>query len=280
MKAAVKIGVVAPASRVDQDLAEQVTRILRRDYGTRAEITFHPQCFLSSGHFAGDDEARAGAFLAIANDPSYDVMWFARGGYGSGRLIARVLPALNDASRRKIYLGYSDLGALMGAMYASGFERLLHGPMPSDLKRDGGEAAVSRALSFLIDRDPSALEPSVSAASLTAAFNVTILSHLVGMPYEPDLSGHVVMLEEISEHLYRTDRDLLQITACPKIRNAAGIRLGRMRDIPPNDPDFGQSEEEVIEHWCRVSGIAYLGRADIGHDIANKIVPFGRLAAL
>jgi hypothetical protein len=32
----------------------------------------------------------------------------------------------------------------------------------------------------------------------------------------------------------------------------------------------------VVRHWCDVSGIPYLGRADIGHDIDNKIVPFGR----
>jgi muramoyltetrapeptide carboxypeptidase len=36
-------------------------------------------------------------------------------------------------------------------------------------------------------------------------------------------------------------------------------------------------EEAVMRHWCGVSGIPYLGRADIGHDAENKIVPFGRL---
>lgn len=279
MKASVKIGVTAPASLIYPELAESVTRIVRRDYGGRGEIIFHPQCFLSAGHFAGDDESRAAAFLEIANDPSYDVLWFARGGYGSGRIVARVLPQLNDAARQKIYLGYSDLGALMGALYASGFERILHGPMTSDLKRKGGEEAIARALSYVFDRDPAALEPTVSATTRTAAFNITILSHLVGMAYEPDLSGHVIMLEEIAEPLYRTDRDLMHIVQSPKIRNAAGIRLGRLSDVPPNDPDFGQTEEQVVEHWCKTSGIPYLGRADIGHDVHNKIVPFGRLWA-
>ena len=45
----------------------------------------------------------------------------------------------------------------------------------------------------------------------------------------------------------------------------------------PNEPEFGKTEEDVAEHWCRVSGIPYLGRADIGHDVDNKVVPFGRL---
>jgi muramoyltetrapeptide carboxypeptidase len=99
---------------------------------------------------------------------------------------------------------------------------------------------------------------------------------MLGTPLEPDLADHVLMLEEVSEQMYRIDRALFHITSNPAIRNVAGIRLGRCSEIVPNDPDFGQTEEQVVKYWCRKSGIAYLGRADIGHDIANKIVPFGR----
>jgi muramoyltetrapeptide carboxypeptidase len=151
-----------------------------------------------------------------------------------------------------------------------------HGPMPADILRDGGDTAVRRALRWLAERAPSALEPSVGT-SLTAAFNLTILSHLLGTPYEPDLAHHVIMLEEVSEHLYRIDRALCQVTANPGIRKAAGLRLGRVSAIPPNDPDFAQSPEEIIRHWCTTSGIPFLGPADIGHDIDNKVVPFGAL---
>jgi muramoyltetrapeptide carboxypeptidase len=109
-----------------------------------------------------------------------------------------------------------------------------------------------------------------------AAFNITVLGHLLGTPLEPDLSGHVLMLEDVSEHIYRIDRAMFHISASSNIRRVAGIRLGRISDVPPNDPEFGQDEEEVVRHWCEGASIAYLGRADIGHDIANKIVPFGR----
>ena len=104
-----------------------------------------------------------------------------------------------------------------------------------------------------------------------------ILSHLLGTPWLPDLTGHVLMLEEVSEHMYRIDRCLLQLTSHTQIRRAAGIRLGRIAAVPPNDPDFGLSEEEVIRYWCERSGVPYLGRADIGHDADNKVVPFGPL---
>jgi muramoyltetrapeptide carboxypeptidase len=277
-KRKIRIGVTAPASRIETSLAEKVSAIAGVQFPNRAlELVFHPQCHLSSGHFAGDDEARAAAFLDIANDESFDALWIARGGYGSGRLAESVLPALNTAARKKTYLGYSDAGALFGAMYTDGFQNLAHGPMPADLLREGGEAAVRRALAFLVGADPGAIEPSVLSSQPTAAFNITILSHLLGTPFEPDLSGHVLMLEEVSEQMYRIDRALFHITSSLNIRRAAGIRLGRCSAIPPNDPPFGQNEEDVVRHWCAVSGIPYLGRADIGHDIENKVVPFGRL---
>ena len=274
----IKIGIVAPASRLEPGLAERTIALSRALYPNRPpELHFHPQCFLSSGHFAGDDETRARAFLEVANDPSIDALWFARGGYGSGRLAERVLAGLTPAAARKIYLGYSDVGALMAALYTRGFAGLAHGPMPADLKREGGEAAVRRALAYLVERAPSALEPTVSDDRPTAAFNITVLSHLIGTPWQPDLRGHVLMLEDVSEHMYRIDRSLWHITANPAMRGVAGIRLGRCSAIPPNEPDFGQTPEQVIRHWCTVSGIPYLGAADIGHDIENKVVPWGRL---
>lgn len=276
-EATVRIGVVAPASRIDHALAEKVTDLARSLYPDRPpDIVFHPQCTLSSGHFAGDDEARARAFIEVANDKTVDALWFGRGGYGSCRLGERIFPALGPEAREKIYLGYSDAGSLLGGLYRQGFRRVAHGPMPADIRRPGGEAAVGRALAFMIDRAPATLEPTALEDTPVAAFNITILSHLIGTPLEPDLSGHILMLEEVSEHMYRIDRALFHLTSAATIRRIAGIKLGRCSDIPPNEPDFGQTEEEVVRHWCAVSGIAYLGRADIGHDIGNKVVPFGR----
>jgi muramoyltetrapeptide carboxypeptidase len=147
--------------------------------------------------------------------------------------------------------------------------------MPQDLRRPGGEAAVRRALAWLVERDRASLEPSLAPGLKAAAFNITIFGTLVGTPWQPDLSGHVLMLEEVSEHMYRIDRALFHITSNPKVREVAGLRLGRCSDIPENDPDFAMSEEEVARAWCDRSGIPWLGRADIGHDVDNKVVPFG-----
>lgn len=278
-KGKIRIGVVAPGSRIDPDLAERTKVLAERQWpGEAPEIVFHPQCFLSAGHFAGDDAARARAFVEVANDPSFDALWFARGGYGACRLIESVISELTPAAKGKTYLGYSDAGSLLGALYRNRIGRVAHGPMVADLKREDGERAVARALAFLCDRDQDVIEPTAKSGALLAAFNITILSHLVGTPWLPDLTRHILMLEEVSEHMYRIDRALWHITNHRDLRRVAGIMLGRCSLIPANDPDFGQSEEEVVRHWCDVSGIEYLGRADIGHDVDNKIVPFGRSA--
>jgi muramoyltetrapeptide carboxypeptidase len=273
----IRIGVVAPACRIEPALAKDIQVLADRLYPDNPPaLVFHPQCYASEGHFAGPDALRAAAFLEVANDPAYDALWVARGGYGSGRLIETVLPQLTDAARDKAYLGYSDAGAILAALYGAGVPGAAHGPMPQDLRRTGGEAAVARALAWLMRRDGAALEPSVIGGPPTAAFNLAILSALVGTPWLPDLSGHVLMLEEVSEPMYRIDRMLMQVTSNPNVRTAAGVRLGRCSAIPPNDPDFVLEEEAVTRFWCDRAGLPYLGRADIGHDVDNRVVPFGR----
>src|SRR3977135_3772972 len=106
-----RIGVVAPASRMSPEVAERVPTLARSLYPSRTpEIVFHPQCFASHGHFAGDDETRTQAFLDIANDESCGAVWFGRGGYGSCRVVEAVMRGLTESSRQKAYLGYSDGG--------------------------------------------------------------------------------------------------------------------------------------------------------------------------
>jgi muramoyltetrapeptide carboxypeptidase len=269
-----RIGIVAPSTPILPETADRVSAIAAEAV-PEAELVFHPQCFLSHRHFAGEDKVRAAALVEVANDPGFDAIWFARGGYGSCRIAEDVLARLGPQARGKAYLGYSDAGYVLAGFYRAGFDRVAHGPMPGDVRREGGETAVARALSWLVRADPAALEPNLGEEP-SAAFNITVFSQLLGTPLEPDLSGHVLMLEDVSEHMYRTDRSLFHITGSEAVRAVAGIRLGRCTEIPENDPDFGASEEEVFRHWCGRSGIPFLGRADIGHDAANKIVPFGR----
>ena len=273
-----RIAVVAPASSMSPEVEGRIAALAASLYpGAAPTVAVHPQCLLRHGHFAGDDAARAAALVEVANDPAVDAVWFGRGGYGSCRIAETVLASLAPAARAKPFLGYSDCGTLLAGLYRAGFTAAAHGPVAQDVLRPGGEAAAARALRWLVARDPAALEPSVGDGRPTAAFNITILSQLLGTALQPDLDGHVLMLEEVSEAMYRIDRAMFHVTGNPGIRRVAGIRLGRCSAIPPNDPDFGLDEEAVVRFWCEKSGIPWLGRADIGHDIHNRVVPFGPL---
>ena len=265
-----RIAVVAPSCPLKREAAERVEAIVaeRGD----CDLAIHPQCFLSDGHFAGSDEARLAALREVMADPSLDALWFARGGYGSNRIAEAALADIQDAARDKLYLGYSDAGFLMAGLHKAGID-VAWGPMPQDVLRDGGDTAVHRALNWIVLRDRSAIEAHVEAPAM--AFNLTVLSNLLGTPLEPDFTGADLLIEEVSEHLYRIDRTMFHVTSSPNVRRAARIRLGRVGDILPNDVEFGTDEAAIVEDWCRRSGIPFGGRADIGHDAQNRVVPFG-----
>ena len=265
-----RIAVVAPSCTLKRDAAEAVQAIVRRRGD--CELVIHPQCFLFDGHFAGPDAARLAALREVMADPAIDAVWFARGGYGSNRIAGLAFADLSDAALAKTYMGYSDAGFLLAGLHKAGAE-VAWGPMPQDVLRDGGETAVGRALDWLVRRDASALEPALSGPAM--AFNLTVLSNLLGTPLEPDFTGVELLIEDVGEQLYRIDRTMFHVTASPNLRRAARIRLGRVSDILPNDPEFGGDEAAIVEDWCRRSGIPFGGRADIGHDSANRVVPFG-----
>ena len=271
-----RIAVVAPSTPIEPAVAERVTALAAEAH-PEAELRFHPQCFLVHRHFAGDDRARLEALVEVANDPEIDAVWFARGGYGSCRIAEAAIARLGETARGKTYLGYSDAGFLLAGLYKAGFQNLAHAPMPQDVKRDAGDDAIVRALDWLIHGSAASLEPSVTGECPLAAFNITVFSQLLGTALQPKLDGHVLMLEEVSEHSYRTDRAMFHITGNLAGAGIAGIRLGRCSLVPENDPDFGAGEEEIVRYWCQRSGIPWLGLADIGHDAANKVVPFGNV---
>ena len=266
-----RIAVVAPSCPLKREAASAIEAIVaaRGD----CELIVHPQCFLLEGHFAGPDEVRLAALREMMADPSIDAIWFARGGYGSNRIAEEALRDVPPGARNKLYVGYSDAGFLLAGLHKAGMD-VAWGPMPQDAVRDGGEEAIGRAIDWMVHRDPSALEPDLQPPSM--AFNLTVLSSLLGTPLEPDLTGVDLLIEEVSEHLYATDRALFHVTSSENVRKASRLRLGRVNDVLPNDPDYGVDEVGIFTDWCRRSGIPYGGRADIGHDAKNRVVPFGK----
>jgi muramoyltetrapeptide carboxypeptidase len=269
-----RIAVVAPSNALKREAADRVAGIVS-DRGD-CEVVFNPQCFFSDGHFAGSDAQRLAALREVMADDSVDAVWFARGGYGSNRIAEAAVRDLPGAAFSKLFMGYSDTGFLLAAFHKAGLG-VAHGPMPQDVVRDGGEAAVRRALDWIVSRDPNAVEPELRPPAM--AFNLTVLSTLLGTPLEPDFGGVELLVEEISEHHYSIDRLMFHVTANPNVRGIARLRLGRVGDIPENDPAWGSDEHAIVADWCDRADIELGPPADIGHDSANKVVPFGGAAS-
>lgn len=265
-----RIAICAPATPILREQAERVTALAAVEF-PGLELAFHEQCFVQEGHFAGPDSVRLAAFLDCANDPASEAVWFAKGGYGSNRLLPEAIDRLGPPAHEKTYLGYSDGGFLLGALYREGIGQQIHAPMPLDIRREGGEAAVRRTLGWL-SGDAGGLEPHCDEHPV-AAFNLTTLAMLAGTRFMPDLTGHVLMVEECWEYLYEIDRLFFHLTAL--LPRLAGLRLGEITDVPENDRPFGANAEQIAQDWCERAGIPYLGRAEIGHSAANRIVPFG-----
>lgn len=264
-----RIAVVAPSCTLMRHAADRVQAIV--EVRGDCELQIHPQCFLSDGHFAGRDEERLGALREVMADPAVNAVWFARGGYGSNRIADAAVIALPAAASSKLYMGYSDAGFLLAAFHKAGL-RVAHGPMPQDVLRERGESAINRALDWIVRRDSAALEPNLQARAM--AFNLTVLSNLLGTALEPDFTGVDLLVEDVGEHLYRIDRTMFHVTGSASVRKAARLRLGRISDVLANDVEFGRDECAIVSDWCERSGIEFGGGADIGHDAANRVVPF------
>ncbi|MEP3226645.1 MAG: LD-carboxypeptidase [Parasphingorhabdus sp.] len=272
----IRIGICAPSTPLYPEEAEQLIVSTRKSHPA-AELIFHDQCFAIEGHFAGSDQLRSDAFVALANDRHIDALWFARGGYGAARIADAILSRLQPAAHDKQYMGYSDGGNLLGALYKADIGRQAHGPMPVDMRRENGMAAVERGLNWLVHQDESSLEAHVQSDQKYAAFNLMTLAMMVGTPLLPDLDGHILMIEEIAEYLYAFDRALFNVTSHLAGKGLAGLRLGRVSEVPENNRPFGEEAEDIVQRLCARFDIPFLGTADIGHDVDNKIVPFGAL---
>ncbi len=284
-----RIAVVAASSRLEDhaELAERLAPVMTRFPGVELVYRIVEGRNNRSVHFAGADGDRSAMLVRTANDETIDAIWFARGGYGSNRIAQAAFDGFDlNLARRKKWLGYSDAGFLLAGLYARGCT-VAHGPMPKDLLTygdDDGAEAVGRALNWLTGRSEAGLESGLLRGQSYAAFNISVFAALLGTPLEPDLTGHVLMLEEVDEHLYATDRDLYRITSAASVRRIAGLRLGRVHALRvpdehcrnPQPQPFDETAEQIARRWCRDAGIAFLEPADIGHDSANKVVPFGR----
>jgi muramoyltetrapeptide carboxypeptidase len=226
-------------------------------------------------------------------DKKLKAIFTVRGGYGCSRL----LPLLDFdiiRSNPKIFVGYSDITALLYGIYAKTGLVGFHGPVGissfsefsvKHLKNILSEPIHNYEMKNLPDEEAKILviAEGVSEGELIGG-NLSIVVSLIGTEYDVDTKDKIIFLEEIGEEPYRIDRMLTQMRQSGKFDSCSGIALGVFRrcDIDQKNPKFENSLslKQVLEDRLGDLGIPVIYGLSFGH-IKNKItLPFGIKARL
>ncbi len=237
------------------------------------------------GYLAGDDAARAWDLDTAIADASLRAIWFARGGYGTARILDRVdLPRL--IRKPKLLLGFSDLTALFCALLARTRTVCLHAPVVVELGRRDGYHAPSLASALAgrpIERRIAAgdVVRSGQARGRLMGGNLTVLAHLLGTRHMPVLDGAILFLEEIGEEAYRVDRLLQHLRMSGALSKVRGVIVGSFR-VPGTAREFppDRDADEVIREHLLPLGVPIVRNFPSGHVPRKWTLPLGGLATI
>jgi muramoyltetrapeptide carboxypeptidase len=268
-----RVGIVAPSSKVPEVEFEMGLSRLRE---SGFEPVAHPHTLKGHLFFAGTDEQRARAVWEMALDESVPIVWCARGGYGS----ARILPLLDAYAKKrrarvpkKLLIGFSDSTALLEYVRTRWGWATLHAPMPGlrqfcALPADEWSALVA-AIRGESPRFPwqdkkltfFGVTPRKALTGPLVGGNLAVFSSLVGTPYAIQARGKIVFFEDVDENLYRVDRMFQQILASGGLKGARAIVLGNFngcRDLVPNVLSSMPSNPALRDKWAKEPDLSQL----------------------
>ncbi|MGC8763602.1 MAG: LD-carboxypeptidase [Acidobacteriota bacterium] len=264
-----RIRVVAPAGPVHrEDLCAGLALLRRKGFDLQEGRFLHQR----RGYLAGSDGERLQDLQEALDDPRTDVVWFARGGYGTTRL----LPHLRKEGllrHPKTLCGFSDATALFAWAQRTP-ARLLYAPSVEELGRRGAcvldplwQALQGRYLPL-----PGKGPPEPCGPFPVAGGCLTLLSVLVGTPWEPALVDRWLFLEDVGERLYRIDRLLTHLAQAGWFQRAAGVLLGSFTAMGEgeNAGDVARRVRELLPpEKPLVMGLA------AGHRTRKRPLPLG-----
>ncbi len=271
------IGIVAPAGPFDPEKFMKGKTVLE-SMGFRT--FFDEGIFQKHGFLAGTDIQRADQVNRVFADPSVQAIACARGGYGSMRILS-FLDFETIQKHPKIFLGFSDISALLSVLYDQCGLVTFHGPVVTTLANATEKTltALETALTSdvpleLIPEDGTVIKPGVCSGILTGG-NLTTLCHLVGTSYAPNFKGKILLLEDVGEMPYRIDRMLTQMKLAGCFNGIAGLILGAFKEC-------GHLNEivEIFNNIFEDADIPILAGFDMGHGKHNLTIPMGLGATL
>ena len=271
------IGIAAPAGPFDPELFRRGTKVLR-DQGF--DIFMPPGLREAQGYLAGSDQHRAGSINQLFADQNIDAIICARGGYGSIRTLS-LLDYELIADNPKVFIGFSDITALLSVLTARCNLATFHGPVVTSLADAAVEtrASLMRAVASgtkveFKNANAMTIRPGIGSGVVVGG-NLTTLCHLIGTSYAPNFSEKILFLEDCAEAPYRIDRMLMHMKLAGCFQNLAGVVLGSFENCGAIDDIYN-----IVADTYQDDSLPILGGLEVGHGQINLTIPFGIEAVL
>ncbi len=272
LRAGSPVAVVAPAGPAPAEPFQAGLKLLSSRYRIIRGAE-RPGADPALPYLAGSDQQRSEALNLALNEDRVEAIFFARGGYGCSRILDR-LDGDALVRRRIPMVGFSDITALHAWASCLGVPSV-HGPVVTQLPRlpaaqvedlfrllEGGDAPQLKGL--------EALAGGHAEGTLWGG-NLMVISHLCGTPHLPDLSGRVLLLEEVNEAPYRIDRMLTQLGQAGVLEMVSAVVVGDLTGC--EDPRL-EIRTMLADRLGGLGKPVLLG-APVGHGDRNQALPLG-----
>ena len=280
LKSGDKVAIVSTARKVSEAEMTPAVELLKQ-WGL--ETAFGNNLFNQLNQFAGTDEDRTQDFQEALNDPSVKAILFARGGYGTVRIIDKI-----DWSAFKInpkwLIGFSDVTVTHSHVQKNLGIETLHAPMAFNLPKSTNEVKkklrqvlFGETLQYEINENIfSDINRIGECTGELVGGNLSILYSLLGSSSSIDTNGKILFLEDLDEYLYHIDRMMMALKRSGKLYKLAGLVVGGMNDMKDNKVRFNKTAEEIISEAVSEYNYPVLYGFPAGHVRNNMPLIFGR----
>ncbi len=280
-----RVGVAALSGPVDSDRLDAGLNALGR---LGFEVVTAPNIRQRHGLFAGSDTERLEGFYELVDDPSVKAIFFTRGGWGLNRLLPR-LDWRRVVRHPRAYLGYSDLTPLLNGIVTRAGLVTFHGPMvAADLARGLTPAEQESLLQALAGSYPQsfevrACEQGQPVEGVLLGGCLSLLVSLLGTPWEVDLEGAVLFIEDLNEPPYRLDRMLTHLRLSGTLTKIKALIVGYLHGEGGKEPTAMDGEitlEMVLDALARDFPWPLAKGLEAGHASPSLTLPLGLNARL
>ncbi|MEV0156856.1 LD-carboxypeptidase [Micromonospora sp. NPDC050686] len=266
---------------------ERVARGVELLTGWGLRPVLAPNAYARHGYLAGDDALRAADLNAAFADPEIRGVICTRGGYGAQRVVDLIDMA---AVRRdpKVVAGFSDITALQFALWRGARLAGVHGPGAAWLddrtplhSAQSLHAALMTTepvtVAAVAEEETYAVRAPGRAEGVLLGGNLCLVTASIGTPDMPDLTGTVLLIEEVQEPPYKVDRMLTHLRRAGALDGVAGVAVGQFTDCAD---DWDTTVVDVLTDRLADLGVPVLGGLPIGHGPGQLTVPVGTPAVL